>query len=418
MVNLAIHGGTPAVTAASGSPWPVVDEREEKAILEVLHSRVWGCTSGTKVKAFEKEFAAFCGGAHAICLTNGTAALEVALRAVGVGPGDEVIVPPYTFIATASAVAMIGAVPVFVDVEPGTLNIDPGRIEAAVTDRTRAVIPVHIGGRPADMDGVMAVARKHGLKVVEDACQAHGASWRGRGVATIGDAGAFSFQASKNINSGEGGAVVTNDVDVYLRAYSLVNLGRIPEGEWYQHEYPGSNYRMTEFQGAILLAQKTRWEEQAARRDRNAARLDALLSEIDGISPLDPDPRVTRNAWHLYLFRYHGEAFGGISKARFLEVLAAEGVHASSGYTPLHTSGVFRRLAEQLVALGSMGGRRIDYPTLDLPVTQNACDNEACWFPQSVLLGDPAGMDGIAGAMAKIRRHADELRNGCGPQAK
>jgi len=409
MAKLAINGGKRVRTTPLGKQWPIRDDREVEALTDVVQSGTWGCTSGTKVKAFEKAFAEFCGAKHAICLTNGTAALEVALRAAGVGPGDEVIVPPYTFIATASAVVMIGGVPMFVDIEPGTLNMDPSKIEAAVTERTKAIVPVHIGGRPADMDGVMEVARKHDLKVVEDCCQAHGASWRDRKVGTLGDAGGFSFQASKNINSGEGGAIVTNDDDLYLRCYSLVNVGRIPEGDWYQHEYLGSNYRMTEFQGAILPIQMSRWEEQQKRREENAACLDSLLAEIDGISPLDEDARVTRNAWHLYPFRYHADRFNGAPKKRFLQALSAEGIGGSGGYTPLHTSGMFQRLSKQLKTAGFFGGRTIDYASVDLPATQNACDNEACWFAQRLLLGPKEDMEDVAAAMRKIRENRDEL---------
>ncbi|MBT3378598.1 MAG: DegT/DnrJ/EryC1/StrS family aminotransferase [Lentisphaerae bacterium] len=408
MSVLAINGGQPVRTAPVGVAWPVFDQREIGSLSEVVRSRKWGSTTGTHVREFEKTFAAFCGAKHAICLTTGSAALEVALRAAGVEAGDEVIVPPYTFIATASSVCMIGGVPVFVDIEPGTMNMDPARIESAITPRTKAIVPVHIGGRPADMDGVMSVAEKHGLAVVEDSCQAHGASWRGRKVATLGTGGAFSFQASKNINAGEGGAIVTNDDEFYLRCYSIVNVGRIPQGDWYQHEFLGSNYRMTEFQGAILLAQIARWEEQAATRDANAAQLDRLLADVDGIATLDDDPRITRNAWHLYVFRYLGSN-RGVSKETFVKAVSAEGVHVSTGYTPLHTTGLFQQFSKQLEAVGFYGGRRIDYSELDLPATQNACENEACWFPQTVLLAPASDVADVAAAVRKVCENLDEL---------
>jgi len=409
MAKLAINGGEKVRTQPIGVSWPVCDDREVEALAEVMRSGKWGSTQGTKVKAFEKAFAEFCKAKHALCLTNGTAGLEVALRAAGVGPGDEVIISPYTFIATASSVVMVGGVPVFVDIEPGTMNIDPAKIEPAITERTKVIVPVHIGGRPANMDGVLEVAKKHDLKVIEDACQAHGASWRDQKVGSMGNGGAFSFQASKNINSGEGGVVVTNDDDFYLRCYSLVNVGRIPEGDWYQHEHLGSNYRMTEFQGAILPIQMSRWEEQQKRREENAAYLNSMLKEIDGVSPMDDDPRVTRNAYHLYIFRYHADRFGGAPKSRFLQALSAEGVGASSGYTPLHTSGMFQRLSKRLAEIGFYGGPAIDYASVELPVLQNACDNEACWFSQSRLLGPKEEMEDIAKAMGKIRENCDEL---------
>ena len=409
MGHLAINGGERVRSTGLGVRWPICDEREVAAVTEVIRSGMWNCSRGGKVNEFEQTFAEFCGARHALCLTNGTAALEVALRAAGVEPGDEVIVPPYTFIATASAVVMIGGIPVFVDIEPGTLNIDPAKIGPAITERTKAIVPVHIGGRPADMDRVLDVARRHGVKVVEDACQAHGAEWKGQRVGTLGDLAAFSFQASKNINAGEGGAIVTNDEELFLKCYSLVNVGRVPAGEWYQHEFLGSNYRMTEFQGALLSVQRSRWEEQAGQRERNAALLESLLAEIDGVSALDPDARITRNAWHLFSFRYYGDCFGGASKTAFVKAVGAEGIGVSGGYTPLHTTGLFRRFAEQLQATGFCGGRAIDYAALDLPATQNACDNEACWLAQSALLGPEQDMHDIATAIRKVRDHCGEL---------
>ena len=409
MSRLAINGGSPVRREPLGVPWPIYDEREIEAVAEVVRSGEWGGTPGGRVHEFEQEFADFCGAKHAICLTNGTAAIEVALRAVGVGPGDEVIVPPYTFIATASAVVMIGALPVFVDVEPGTFNIAPKQIEAAVTERTKAVVPVHVAGRPADMDGIMDVAGRHGLRVVEDACQAHGAEWRGRRVGTIGDAGAFSHQSSKHINAGEGGTVVTDDDDVYLGCYSLVNVGRIPGGEWYQHEHLGSNYRMTGFQAAILKVQLSRWEEQAKTRDENAAHLNALLQGMDGISPMDEDDRITRQAWHAFKFRYHPEGFGGVSKGRFSEAMRAEGAPCGGWYDPLYRSGLFRRFSSYLAEKGYFGGRQIDYTAISLPVVENVCENEDVGFSQAVLLGPKEDMDDIAEAISKVHAHCGEL---------
>jgi len=408
MPELAIAGGKPVRTKPFHS-WPIFDERDIEALTRVVKSGKWGCTKGEEVRKFEKQFAEFCGAKHAICLTNGTAALEVALRAIDIEPGDEVIVPPYTFIATASSVAMLGALPVFVDIQPDTLNIDPEKIEEAISERTKAIIPVHIGGRPAEMDAIMEIARKHNLRVIEDCCQAHGAEWRGKKVGTFGDAGAFSFQASKNINAGEGGAIVTNDDDLYLRCYSIVNVGRVPGGEWYQHEYLGSNYRMTEFQGALLQVQMSRWEEQAKRREKNAAYLISLLKDIDGISTLKEDERVTRNAWSSFRLRYHSESFGGKPKSRFLQALSAEGVPMSAGYTPLYRSGLFMRFSKYLKEKNYFGGRPIDYTAISLPAVEKACNEEAIGFPQRYLLGSKEDMDDIARAIRKIRDNHHEL---------
>ena len=410
MSKLAINGGTPVRTKPLGVPWPECDEREIEAVTEVIRGRQWGGTPGTVVREFEKEFAAFCGAKHAISLTNGTAAIEVALRAVGVEPGDEVIVPPYTFIATASAVAMIGAIPVFVDIEPGTGTIDPSLIAAAITERTKAIVPVHIMGRPADMDGVMEVARKHNLKVVEDACQAHGAEWRGQRVGTFGDAAAFSHQNSKSINCGEGGTVVTNEEDVYLRCYSLVNIGRIPEGEFYQHEHIGSNYRLTNIQAAIARVQLTRWEDQARRRFENGAHLDSQLAGIDDISTMDEDERITFQLRWIVIFRYHADRFGGVPRSRFIEALAAEGIPCRPQYPePLYRSPAFRRFYADLASKGDLDSGAIDYGSLSLPVVENLCTSECVGLGYTAQLGTKEDMDDVAEAVRKVCDNRDEL---------
>ncbi len=230
--------------------------------------------TGDKVNTFAAKFAAYQGAQFGICVPNGTLAIQLGLKALGVGPGDEVITTPYTFIATPSAALMLGAKPVFVDIDPDTCNIDPAKIAGAITERTKAIIPVHIGGQPADMDGVLAVAREHGLRVLEDACQAWGAEWAGDRVGAIGDLGCFSFQAGKNINAGEGGIIVTNDPELAELCWSLHNVGRVRGGAWYQHEILGWNFRMTEWQGAVLLAQLERLPEQEPVREAGARYLE------------------------------------------------------------------------------------------------------------------------------------------------
>ncbi len=408
MAQLALNGG--AKTRAIPFPgWPVFDDTEVKAVEEVVRSGHWGCLSGKKIDEFEKKFAAFQGAKYGVCITNGTAALEVALRAVGVKAGDEVIVPPYTFIASASAVLSINGIPIFVDIDDDTYNLDPSKIEAAITPKTKAVLAVHIGGGPANMDGVLAVAKKHGLKVVEDAAQAHGAAWNGKRIGALGDAGTFSFQSSKNLNSGEGGIVVTNDDNVYAAAWSIHNCGRIPEGKWYEHHVLGSNMRMTEFQGAILLAQMKRLEAQMKTREENALYLDGLLSQIDGIKPLKRDPRVTTHAYHLYIFRYYSEVFGGVSRAKFLEALNAEGVPCSAGYVPLYKEKMFYSDPDGCPIGCGFAGRKMDYSTVNCPVAENACANEAVWFGQNMLLGTKQDMEEIAAAIAKIKANVGEL---------
>jgi len=392
------------VRTAPYPAWPVFDEREERNLLDVLHSREWGTHAGGRyLSRFEEAFAAYQHAQFAIGIANGSVALETAFFAAQIQPGDEVITTPYTFIATTTAILRAGARPVYVDVDPDTYQIDAAQIDAAVTPRTKAIVPVHLGGCPADMDQILAIAKRHQLVVVEDACQAWGAEWRGTRVGALGDAGTFSFQTSKNITAGEGGCVVTNRRDVFERCWSYRNVGRVPGGAWYQHEILGWNYRLTEFQAAILLPQLERLPEHTAKRTAGAQYLNAHLAEIPGIRPLQQDDRVTQNAWHLYMLRYDSDAFHGLSRARFLEALKAEGIPASPGYKePLsQVTAVQREIQAQ------SPGERWTPP--NLPVTERACTSEAVWLGQNVLLGDRQDLDDVVVAIEKIQRHSDDL---------
>ncbi|HLK55435.1 MAG TPA: DegT/DnrJ/EryC1/StrS family aminotransferase [Chthonomonadaceae bacterium] len=400
----AIEGGIPVrdVARKPWPAWPIYDKAEERALLDVLHSNKWWYMEGAEGIAFEREFAAFHEAEHGVACTNGTAALEIALRAMGIGCGDEVIVPPYTFVATASAVLAVGATPIFVDIAGDTLNIDPARIEEAITPRTRALIPVHIAGRPADMDAVLAIAGKHGLKVIEDAAQAHAAEWKGRRVGAIGDIGTFSFQASKNLNAGEGGILISNDEELADAAWSVTHVGRVRSGRWYEHRVLGSNFRLTEFQSALLRVQLRRLPEQTARRAENAVGLRALLQEIPGIALPREDARITCHANHLFPFRYHKEAFGNRSLQELLAALLAEGVPCSSGYVPLYKEGMFARAAAGEGAW-CRAGRRIPYPELSLPECEAVCA-DCVWLPQNILLGSASDREDIATAISKLQQ--------------
>ena len=406
MSKLAVKGGKPVRTKPYPK-WPIFDERELEALKEVLYSGVWGI-GGTKKKEFEEKFAAYQDARYGVAVTNGTAALEVVFRATGIGMGDEVVMPAYTFMATAAAVLYVGALPVFVDIDPETFTIDPEKIEDAITDKTKAIVPVHIGGCPADMDPILRTAEKHDLFIVEDACQAWGAEWRGRKVGALGDMGTFSFQSSKNITSGEGGMVVTNDRKLYELCWSYHNCGRTVEGAWYQHDLLGANLRMTEFQAAILLVQLTRLEEQTKRRNENARYLSKRLSEINGVEPLKKDPRVTRHAYHLYIFKYDAEQFRGLPKDRFVQALRAEGIPCSGGYKPLYKEKFMLNLVNNRFLVREYG-EKADYSRVMLPVTEKMCYDEAVWFYQYMLLGTKEDMDDIVDAIVKIQEHADEI---------
>lgn len=364
------------------------------------------------VRAFEERYAQLTGARHCLAVMNGTSALLTSLAALGVGPGDEVILPPYTFVATLNVILARHALPVFVDTDPETFQIDARKVEAAITPRTRAILPVHIGGSAADLDTLLAVASRHNLPLIEDACQAHLGEWRGRKLGSLGTSGCFSFQASKNLNSGEGGAVLTNDSELFERCSTFHNNSRTMHRAPYDFSYTtaGLNLRMTEFQAALLLAQMKRLEEQSRLREANAAYLTALLKEVPGIEPARMYAGCTRNAYHLYMFRYRKEHFANLSRARFLKALEAEGFRASGGYAPLNQEKLIQ------AALDSPGYRRI-YSTKELqqwaernrcPANDQLCQ-EAVWFSQTTLLAPRADMEAIAIAIRKIQAWAAQL---------
>jgi dTDP-4-amino-4,6-dideoxygalactose transaminase len=341
MSSLAMLGGR----KAKGKPfpvWPYYDSNEDRALKEVLESRVWWRTPGTKTLEFEKSFAKFHGARHGIAVTNGTAALEVTIAALGITAGDEVIVPNFTFVATASAVLFANALPVLVDVDPETYCIDPDLVEDAITSRTKAIIAVHMGGHPADLDRLKKIASRKRLALIEDSAHAHASEWRGQRVGTFGVAGTFSFQSSKLITAGEGGMIISNNDKFEVQARSVHDCGRMP-GEWfYSHFIYGSNYRLSEWQGAILQVQLGRLDQQTKRRHHNARLLDRLLRAIPGITPQKLDERCTRNGQYAYIFHVNKKEFAGLSTERFIEALNAEGIPYQASYPPLHQLDMFR----------------------------------------------------------------------------
>ncbi|GBE28608.1 L-glutamine:2-deoxy-scyllo-inosose aminotransferase [bacterium BMS3Bbin03] len=402
MTKLAINGGTPVRTRPFPK-WPFWDKAEIQELLEVIGSSVWGI-GGVQVPAFEKAYAHYHEAAHGILVNSGTTGLEIALKAAGIGPGDEVLVPAYTFVATASAVLTVGATVRFVDIDPETYNMDPAKIEAEITPAARAVLPVDFAGRPADYDAILKLSAMHNLLVIEDAAQAWGAEWKGKKVGALGLAGMFSFQSSKNITSGEAGIILTNDDGFARLARSYINCGRVEGGPWYEHHYAGGNYRPTEFQAAVLKAQLNRYEPLLKKRERNARYLDEQLAGIKGIGVMRLDPRITRQAYHLYIFRYNQEAFGEMPKQTFLNTLRAEGIPASGGYgCPLYKQPLFVNRA--FGPKGAPVDVGIDYTKYDLPVSEKACAEEAVWLNQETLLGETADMADIVEAIVKIQKN-------------
>jgi perosamine synthetase len=392
--------------------WPIIDQTEERALVDTLRSGRWYRGNGKNVARFEEDYAKLTGAKTCLATANGTAALFTSLNAMGIEPGDEVIVPPYTFIATVNVVLRQHALPVFVDTDPETFQMDARKLEAAITPRTRAIVPVHLGGSVCDLDAILEIAKRRGVPVLEDACQAHLAEWKGRKVGTLGTAGCFSFQASKNLNSGEGGAILTDDEDLRERCFAFHNNGSgfRSIGNNFTYASQGCNLRMTEFQAALLTAQMTRIEAQAKTRTANALYLTSMLKEIPGIAPAKMYAGCTRNAYHLYMFRYEPSQFAGLPRATFLKAMAAEGVPCSGGYSPLN------RQPFLTSALRSRGYGRI-YSSQEIagwearnqcPANDRLCE-EAVWFTQTMLLAPRQSMDRIAEAVRKIRQHAGEL---------
>jgi perosamine synthetase len=406
--KLAVLGG-PRVRNQPFPSWPVIRDNDEQSWMKVLRKGRWNRTSGAYAQQFEERWAEIIGAKYCLATANGTASLIVALNALGIGPGDEVLVPPYTFVATINAVLLQHAIPVFVDSNIETFQMDARKIEAAITKRTACILPVHLGGAAVDMDSVLEVAKKHKLPVIEDACQAHLAEWKGRKVSSLGDLGCFSFQASKNLNSGEGGAVLSSNEDLITRCRGFHNNGNV-YGAGFAYTGAGCNLRMTEFQAALLLEQLTRLEGQSQVRERNAKYLSKQLSEIRGITPARLHDGCTRNAYHLYMFRYNREHFHNVPKQSFVKALGAEGIPCSGGYTPLNKSAAL---------LNTINGKafRYIYPAKELdqyqernhcPVNDQLCD-EAIWIPQTALLGDTESMDHVAMAIRKIQKQAASL---------
>ncbi|MDH7571345.1 MAG: DegT/DnrJ/EryC1/StrS family aminotransferase [Armatimonadota bacterium] len=422
MAKLAINGGEKTVQRFLGKPWPIRDAKEENAVLEVVRSGIWwrggyAEAAQSKVGQFEDAFARFQDAQYCVAVTNGTQAIECALKSIGVEAGDEVLVPALTFVASATAIALVNGVPVFVDVDPETYNISPEAMEAAITPKTRAAVVVHNGGYPCDMDRILEIAKRKGIAIVEDCAHAHGTQWRGKGAGSLGDMGTFSFQMGKTLTAGEGGAVTTNDSELAEKAYSFHHIGRLSGRPFYEFHRVASNLRMTEWQGAILLAQLSRLEEQTETRERNSQYLAKGLEEIEGVRPIRRDPRVTRWGFYFWNFHYEQEAFAGVPRDKFIRALAAEGVPVSVG---AHGLPIYRNPLFRSMNFGRTGcpvkcplyGKEVDYTRVECPTAERLYATEAISFTHRLFLGDTTeDMDLILEAIRKIRANVDELRD-------
>lgn len=410
MGKFAVTGGA-AVWIGAWPAWPIFGEREATLLRQVLESGRWAY-DGPFEAQFQESFAAYHDARYAVCVTSGTTALQLALEALDIGYGDEVILPANTWQATAVAVLDVNAVPILVDIEPDTYAINLAQAAAALTPRTRAIIPVHLFDNVADMDRLLAFARQHNLAVIEDCAHAHGTQWRGKGVGSLGDVGCFSLQGSKSLNAGEGGLVLTGDERLHERLYSLRNCGRMRPGAVAEEWQPvqGGNYRMTEWQAAVLCAQFERLPAQVEKRQANARFLDQQIHQIAGLAPLRRRPEVTRRGMYNYVLRYDPEFFNEVPVEAFRRALSAEiGARVGSVYHPLTRSPLYQPQTKRRYRLSDEHWRALDPSRFATPVAERAYTSEAVLFSHSALLAEPAAMQAIVDACAKLADQRDEL---------
>ncbi|MFH1740295.1 MAG: DegT/DnrJ/EryC1/StrS family aminotransferase [bacterium] len=410
MSRLAIDGGTPAY-GGNWPKWPVWGEEELTNLRSVLDSAYWGGTTrGPMLQRIAESFAAYCDCRYGVPMANGTVTLELSLRAFDIGEGDEVIIPPFTFAAVPMAVLNAGAIPVFVDIDPKTLCIDPECISAAITPNTKAVIPVHKAGQPADMPRIMRIAEKSDLKVVEDCAQSHGAVLHGRKMGSFGHCGSYSFQQFKNMTCGEGGMVVTNDPDLAdLLDFSLSKFGRIKGGHWYDHHRLATNATLTEIQAAILVAQLDRLEEQTKQRAKAGKDLIQALADIEGIHPYPWASGTDRHGYHIFVFSYDADCFEGLPRSDFVGALNAElGVKDLVG--ELYPRVLYKTSMFNLDTGTIAGAPNRTFRVHICPHSEDA-SRRAVMIHQRALLAGPEALNAIAESIVKIQRHAGDRTN-------
>jgi dTDP-4-amino-4,6-dideoxygalactose transaminase len=413
VTKLAIAGGRP-LRRKPFSTWPVHSNREARSLLQVLRSASWGGYPfpNAHAGAFARRYAKFHGAKYGVALANGTVAIEVALKTIDIKPGDEVIVPAYTWEGTVGPILLLNAVPVFVDVHPDTYCLDARLIEKVLTPKTRAILPVHLAMNFADLDAILDIAGSRKIAVIEDCAHAHGGRWRGKGAGATGDVGCFSFQSSKLMSSGEGGALITSNLEYYERAQSYVNCGRASATDEFRHRLIGFNHRITEFQAAVLEAQLERLPMQARTRQANMEHFEKRLRGTPGLAFLKRDKRITRVAAYQFVFKYLAEHFAEVPRAAFLAALELEGIPCDGlFYEPVYRSALFPVKPEEYPALSWGRAQPIDLKTLyHCPVSERAAYSEAVWLPHHIFLGSRKDTDDIADAVLKVCENIDELR--------
>ena len=404
--QLAALGGK-KVREASFPPWPYFDETEREALNRVLDSRNWWANQGKEVKEFEKEWSQYTNSEASFAVTNGTHTLEVIFLALGIGDGDEVIVADWSFLATISTILTVNAIPKIVDVDPLTGTIDVKQAEAAISRKTKAIVCVHVAGSMSDMDGLLALGKKHGIAIIEDSAHAHGSRWNGQHAGTIGDAGSFSFQSSKLMTAGEGGVITTRRKDLIPMFKSYINCGR-GEGIWYyRHIRLGGNYRLSEWQGAVLRTQLARFAEQQKNRATNANWLNSEIAKIPGFKPQGRYKGCTDQGNYCYVVEVESEKLSGASRDQIRHALLAEGMSLTTSYPPLHRLEMFKDR-------NSLGPRlrgkvtKIKYNKQKFPVTDHLALN-TLWFNTNVLMGSKDDAATVLEAIAKIAKNAAEV---------
>ena len=408
MPELAINGGTP-VRSTDYPAWPVVDDEVVAAVTDVVRSGEWGGfpEPGVNGGAFEEAFAAYQGAAHGVLMMNGTVTMEVACKALDIGWGDEVIVPALTFAATAYAPMAAGAIPVFVDVTPETWTIDPDLVEAAITERTRAIMPVHLGHQMADMDRIMEIAGTHGLAVIEDCAHAPGQRWRDQGAGCIGDFGSFSHQSSKILTSGEGGSLLTNDAALAQRAHSIIDCGRAKDPDEKAYTF-GANYRLSDLNAALLVVAMQRFPAQQAERAVTGKAFEREVAAVPGVRVMPHDERVTRWSFYNYILAIDPEMFAGATNEVVCAAMEAEGIPAEVQYPSMNRYELFQPSLSRLPVAVEFADR-LDMQAMSFPVAEAAGQRESVYFMENVFRDGDRGIDDAVEALAKIQRHADEL---------
>jgi len=414
--KLALFGGIP-IRDKKFPSWPVWDEQDETAVIPVLRSGVWSRANVTT--RAEQKFAKLMGSKYCLLTTNGTNALITSLRALGIEGGDEVITTPYTFVATVDAIFLNNALPVFVDIDPETWQMNADLIEKSLNKDTKALLPVHILGGMCDMDKIIAIAKKYDLKVIEDACEAHMAEWDGKKAGTIGDLGCFSLQNGKQMTCGEGGAILGNDERIMDLCYSFHNFGRI-RGRFMPQDKGaspilGTKARITEFQASILMTQMDSIESETLRRQVNSNYLNSKLPEIPGIIPRKDYSHTNRVSCYFYGFRFKEKEFG-ISREMFIKALKAEGIPADDGLgviekNSIHQEGLVESVISSRTFKKLYSKKRLDAyrSSLHLPESEQLV-KETVGFKHYNLLGPTSDMDDIYKAILKVYENRDKLR--------